>query len=350
MKKSSPQTKFILLLSISLVFIHCSSSGPKRASLDPASQKFLDVISYIILPVEEKIYREMPPEDRGEFVKDFWARRDTDPSTPENEFRSTYYTRMAVADKAFGKGIPGWKTDRGRIFVLFGPPTNILSKFMGDVPYEIGQSMKANPIETGTITERPTEIWVYDNYPEYFSGPLRLVFVDYSSTGEYKLTTKLEHTPLSMIAETWDQPNLSKYQWVGEIIDDQSKNKGIGIFDYDAAVNVVKDRTVEKLNVKVVIPLVRLQFRQDEEEKKYTAEALISVEWYDAQQNLLDRLEESVRLTLDGDQLRQAYGGNRDIRREWTIDLSPDTIRVYVSVTDGVREKRLRKLFVIGNS
>jgi len=79
----------------------------------------------------------MPPEDRAEFVADFWKRRDPTPETAANEFRSMYYTRHAVADKAFRAGIPGWMTDRGRIFILLGPPTDVIKQSMGSATKEL---------------------------------------------------------------------------------------------------------------------------------------------------------------------------------------------------------------------
>lgn len=122
MKKS--YLLYLLPLAAALL-LHpaCASRQILKPPLDSNSQKFLDLIRHIITSQEERIFREMPPEDRGEFIMDFWARRDPDPSTPENEFRSQYYTRLAVADKAFRAGIPGWMTDKGRIFILLGQPT-----------------------------------------------------------------------------------------------------------------------------------------------------------------------------------------------------------------------------------
>jgi len=76
----------------------------KKLSLDPKSQKFLDQIRYIITLQEERIFREMPSEYRGGFIADFWRRRDPTPDTEANEFRKQYYTRLAVADKAFRAG------------------------------------------------------------------------------------------------------------------------------------------------------------------------------------------------------------------------------------------------------
>ena len=93
---------YLFLLILSLYFhLACASYKILKAPIDQNSQKFLDLIRYIIIPQEEKIFREMPPEDRGEFITDFWRRRDPSPETKTNELRSQYYTRLAVADQAF---------------------------------------------------------------------------------------------------------------------------------------------------------------------------------------------------------------------------------------------------------
>ena len=101
MRKISTAIKLSFCCCLCFLLVCCASKDPGKVSLDPESQKFLDYIGYVILPVEEKIFREMPLEDRGDFIKDFWARRDPDPSTPINVFRQAYYTRLATADKAF---------------------------------------------------------------------------------------------------------------------------------------------------------------------------------------------------------------------------------------------------------
>jgi len=119
---------FCTLLCCGLVLLHvgCASQGLNKARLDPEGERILDLLGYIVLPVEEKILREMPPEDRKEFVADFWTRRDPDLSTAENEYRKEYYTRMARADKAFTAGKPGWKTslpESPSQFPMGGPVT-----------------------------------------------------------------------------------------------------------------------------------------------------------------------------------------------------------------------------------
>jgi len=312
MKKMSTAIKLTICLSLCLLLVYCASKGPGKVSLDPESQKFLDYIGYVILPVEEKIFREMPPEDRGDFIRDFWARRDPDPSTPINEFRQSYYTRLATADKAFRAGKPGWKTDRGRIYILLGQPTNILRKAMGDVPYEENKYVKASTLETGTLTERPTEIWVYDNYPEIFSGPLRLVFVDFHGTGEYKLTTNVEITPFSMATPTWDEPDMAKYQWQGEIEMDGRGYEALAIFDYDVSL---------------------------------ICDLMISAEVIDSQNLRVSQKGEPFSRTLSKNQLKDMIKNKAQIHKEWDFSLPPGRNLVYVSVTDSVRGKKLRKLF-----
>lgn len=343
MKKVSKIIKLTICWSLCLLLVCCASKGPGKVSLDPQSQQFLDYIGYIILPVEEKIFREMPPEDRGEFIKDFWARRDPDPSTPINEFRQSYYTRLATADKAFRAGKPGWKTDRGRIYILLGRPTNILRKAMGDVPYEVGKFVTASTLETGTLTEKPTEIWVYDNYPEIFSGPLRLVFVDHYGTGDYKLTTNVEITPFSMAAPTWDEPDLAKYQWQGEIEMGGKGYEALAIFDYDVSLEIEERKAGSFVSLVINVPYARVGIRQQGE--NYICDLIISAEVIDSQNLRVSQKGEPFSRTFSKDQLRDMIKDKVQIHKEWEFSLPSGKNLVYVSVTDNMRGKKLRKLF-----
>jgi len=343
MKKMSTAIKLTICCSLCFLLVYCASKGPGRVSLDPRSQQFLDYIGYVILSVEEKIFREMPPEDRGEFIRDFWARRDPDLSTPINEFRQSYYTRLATADKAFREGKPGWKTDRGRIYILLGPPTNILRKAMGDVPYESGKYVTASTLETGTLTEKPTEIWVYDNYPEIFSGPLRLVFVDHHGTGEYKLTTNVDITPFSMGASTWDEPDMAKYQWQGEIEMDGKGYEALAIFNYDVSLEIEDGKTGSFVSLSIDVPYSRVGIRQ--EGKNYICDVIISAEVIDSQNLRVSQRGEPFSRTLSKNQLKDMIKNKVQIHKEWNFSLPPGSNLVYVSVIDSVRGKKLRKLF-----
>lgn len=342
MRKMDGLKKLLICLSLCLFLFGCASKGPGKISLDPTSQKFLDMIAYIILPVEEKIFREMPPEDRGEFIKDFWARRDPDPSTPVNEFRETHFTRLATANKAFRAGTPGSKTDRGRIYILLGPPTNVIKKAMGDVPYEQGKFVTASTLESGTLTEKPTEIWVYDNYPELFSGPLRLTFVDHYGTGDYKLTTNVSITPFSMAAPSWDKPDLAKYHLLGEIEMGEKSLGELAIFDYDVAVNVVKRVDASSAALSITIPYARLGYRKEAEE--YICDLTISAEVRDSQSRLVTKKKEPFSQRLSKEEIKGLIGNKAQISKQWELSLFSGENFIYISVADNIKEKRLRKL------
>src|SRR5580704_7723427 len=84
-----------------------------------------DVV-YIITPEELSAFKKLSnDEERDQFIEQFWLRRDPTPDTPENEYREEHYRRIAYANEHFAAGIPGWKTDRGRIYIIWGPADQI---------------------------------------------------------------------------------------------------------------------------------------------------------------------------------------------------------------------------------
>src|SRR5689334_19072299 len=80
-------------------------------------------VAYIITPEERKAWNKLQTdEEREQFIEAFWRRRDPDPDTEVNEYLEEHYERIAYANQHFSSGIPGWKTDRGRIYIMYGPP------------------------------------------------------------------------------------------------------------------------------------------------------------------------------------------------------------------------------------
>jgi len=333
MKRTFRSSDFLLCCGLILALVGCASQGPKKASLDPEGERILDLMGYIILPVEEKILREIPPEDRKEFVDDFWARRDPDPSTTENEYRKEYYTRMATADKVFKAGKSGWKTDRGRIYILLGSPTNVIRKSMGDVPSPAGEQDQ-NPMEAGTRTERATETWVYDQYQEQYGGPLTLVFIDFHSTGDYKLTSKTNMTPY-IHSWTWDPPNLAKMQIMAEIHTDIVNKSRSVIFDYDASAEITQGAERLSAQIQIGIPYGRLSYRADGE--KLACKLLISAEIRDIQKNVITKKEEPFAKSFTEDNLKGLLYSKNQIQKTWELDLSAGSEYIYISVTDTVK-------------
>lgn len=138
-------------------------------------------VEYIITSDEKKAYKALKTDaERENFIENFWRRRDPDPDTEENEYREEYYERIAYANEHFASGIPGWKTDRGRIYITFGKPDSIESHPSGgsyDRPsYEGG----------GSTTTYPFETWFYRHLDNVGDG-IEIEFVDPTGTGEYRI-------------------------------------------------------------------------------------------------------------------------------------------------------------------
>ncbi len=305
---------------------------------------------YIITPQEEKIFREMPPEDRHEFIKDFWQRRDPTPETQDNEFRSQYYSRLAVADKAFRTGIPGWMTDRGRIYILLGPPTDVIKKSMGEATVEFSKDrreLSTNLLEDGTITERPTEIWVYNQYSDYFSGPLRLVFVDYESDGDYKLTTDVEVKPFSMMSYIQSDPNLVKYQWIGEIVKEESEPQILPFLDYSKSFGNMKKNKGGNYTVECFfeIPFEAIGYLKKNSHYVYNLE--LNIEAKNMELESIYKEKKETKKELSAEQIREKIDGGDSIVESITIPLEKGTNKIYFSVQDKIQQQRLRKLDII---
>jgi GWxTD domain-containing protein len=117
------QTLFVIILAV-LISASCGISG--KVALDPESRNFYETARLVMTKEEKDIFHHLPDqESRQEFIRDFWAKRDPDPDTEGNEFKEEFFRRIEYANLRFREGIPGWKTDRGRIYIYLGPPDKI---------------------------------------------------------------------------------------------------------------------------------------------------------------------------------------------------------------------------------
>lgn len=139
-----------------------------------------DVV-YIITPEERATFEKLTTdEEREQFIEQFWYRRDSDPRTSVNEFKVEHYRRIAFVNERYGSGKPGWRTDRGRIYIVHGPPDQV-------EPHRAGGPYQRPTWEGGgTTVTFPFEIWRY-RYIEGLGQDIELEFVDPSYSGEYKL-------------------------------------------------------------------------------------------------------------------------------------------------------------------
>src|SRR5580658_5825297 len=139
-------------------------------------------VPYIISDEERSAFLQLQTnEEREQFIEAFWQRRDPTPDTVENEFKEEHYRRIAYANERFSSGIPGWRTDRGRIYIMWGPPDEIETHSAGST-YERPMSEGG-----GEATVYGFDDWTY-HYMEGIGENITIEFVDPTGTGEYHIS------------------------------------------------------------------------------------------------------------------------------------------------------------------
>ncbi|HXU48050.1 MAG TPA: GWxTD domain-containing protein, partial [Candidatus Binatia bacterium] len=163
------------------------SNSALYKELDTPYKKWLDEdVAYIITPEERDTFLHLQTnEERETFIEAFWQRRNPNPDSPDNTYKDEIYRRIAYANEHFASGIPGWKTDRGRIYITWGPPDERDEHTAGeqwDRPMDQGG---------GTTTTYAYENWRY-RYLAGYNGDhqenVEFEFVDPTGTGEFHLT------------------------------------------------------------------------------------------------------------------------------------------------------------------
>ena len=167
-----------------------------KQELKGVYKKWVDEdVRWIITDQEMQAFKSLSnDEERDQFIENFWLRRNPNPDSPENEYREEHYARIAYANEHFAAGKPGWRTDRGHIYIAFGKPDSIDSHPSGgsyDRPMEEGG---------GNTSTFPFEIWHY-RYLEGIGDNIDIEFVDTCMCGDYHMTIDrsekdaLKHTP-----------------------------------------------------------------------------------------------------------------------------------------------------------
>jgi GWxTD domain-containing protein len=207
-------------------------------SLDSGSRDFLSKVRYIITKQERERFLAIPAVERRDFIEEFWKKRDPTPGTEVNEFRDQYFARIAEANRLFTEAAePGWLSDRGRIYILLGPPTNRATYPRGVTSYDV-----------------PREFWYY--------GFFIILFTDQAWNGNYKLD------PLS--AEQISIINRAQKEWQPQIAAEK------GQIEFDA-----KTRKAEagEVFVEVTIPYRVIWF--DSKDKTLRARFVITLDLMD---------------------------------------------------------------------
>ncbi len=154
-----------------------------KQELSKTYKKWLDEdVRWIITDEEKQAFMQLSnDEERDQFIEQFWLRRDPTPDTVENEYKEEHYRRITYANEHFAAGIPGWKSDRGRIYIMYGPPDQIDSHPSG------GFYQRPQEEGGGTTSTFPFETWRY-RYIEGIGQEIEIEFVDTCMCGDYHMT------------------------------------------------------------------------------------------------------------------------------------------------------------------
>jgi GWxTD domain-containing protein len=174
----------LLFVAVTSGFAQDVSSKIRKVKKEPATvlkDWAKKDVPYIITDAERKAYEALKTdEERENFIAKFWDRRDPDPDTEENEFRTEYYERIAYANEHFTAAVPGWRTDRGQVYITRGKPDSIDSHPSG------GTYDRPSYQGGGTTATYPFEIWFYRHLDGIGDG-IEVEFVDATGSGDYRM-------------------------------------------------------------------------------------------------------------------------------------------------------------------
>lgn len=279
----------LLLISWIVVFFGSCRYYKLEQKLDPVNKEWYNKVRYIITKEESHIFLDLPDEEKEQFKEEFWARRDPDPNTEENEFQLEYFKRMDEADELFiSEGRPGWMTDRGRIWILFGPPLDRLT-------YPMGYN----------ASTRCQEIWYYGDFP--------VVFVDNTCTGSYRLVTydlsSIRSFNLMYMHELSAAQAAAQQTIVGRVEDVS--------FDWDIDKTVDNPERVEGI-ILVKIPYANIWFA--EEGSKLVTTLELRLELKDSEENIVWEYQDTFKVETDEEDLGDKKGDEYKVEIPFVLE------------------------------
>ncbi len=317
--------------------------------LDPVNADFLSKVSYIITKEESKIFLELPPFARTKFIEEFWKRRDPTPETERNENKEDYFERIEEANRLFrGGGRPGWLQDRGRIYILFGPPNERQTYPMGGWaidPYADAREMTGSRrVASG---EKPNEVWIYYSLFSSLQKPhvTRLVFVDSSGTGDYRLISNLDELlPGTMGIETQFAPDLD---YIHELSKEESARAKIHLekvlFDFSWEFIKKKNRELgSNLLIHIALPYKKIIFAKEKDMLKANME--LEAQLKDTADKIIWQFGEEYKLSFRDEFFKQNKEGFLDIEipvKKW---LKKGNYSVYIRLKNLSGDQEIKKL------
>jgi len=289
-----------LCLALGLAFLLACSAGRMPKNLNPEEQEFISTVRFIITGKERKAFLALPPSERSRFIEEFWQSRDPDPTTELNEYKVEHLGRIAEAKHLFTEAAgTGWLTDRGRVYILLGPP----------------EQREQYPQGYFNFT-RPIELWRYGFYELYF--------IDSRLNGNFELVPE----SAQMISEiNVAQMSLRSRSTTGE-------EKAVVDFNVDVRKTSERERVV-----RVSIPYEKIWFSAAGTE--FSANLELIWEVYDAADKRIQEGSKKFPFSLTRDQLKAQRG------KEWSaeipLDLGPGDYQIALTMKNLTDQKEVRK-------
>ncbi|MBS3820125.1 GWxTD domain-containing protein [bacterium] len=295
MKKSNQY--LITFILVSFFLSSCSLFTPKK-NLSPDHQEFLSKVRYIITQKEKKRFLKLAPSKRDEFIEEFWEKRDPDPETEENEFKKKYFERIEEANHLFAEGATaGWLEDRGRIYILLGPP----------------EHRDAYP-RGYTFYGPPMEIWYYGIYP--------IVFTDKFYSGDYNLEPgSAQNLALLLKAQMDLKPDVEMDRVP---------------FDFNLKLEKLSPGQIK---IQVHVPYETISFK--EEKEKLQTILSLHMEIFTQSQEKIWNFQKDYPLSLTPERLKEKRGKSYVI--PFQKEFSPGTYRVTVSLENQTDTQTIEK-------
>jgi len=287
--------------AIGLVFFISCSAGQMPKNLAPEEKEFLSNVRYIITKQEKKAFLGLPPSERPRFIEDFWKSRDLDPGTDINEYKIEYLKRISEAKHLFSEGgTTGWLTDRGRIYILLGPPEQRDTYPSGYFDYN-----------------QPIEVWHYGFY--------QLYFVDSRWNGNFELVPESAR----VLAEI----NTAQIQLRRQPAASQGEN---ALADFKVDVRKTSDRV---RTIAISIPYKDIWFSA--EGKRFEASLELIWEVYDAADKKIQEGTKTFPLSLTREQLKELTG--REWLAEVPLEFEPGDFQIALTLKNLTDQNQVRK-------
>jgi len=287
---------------VASVLLFSCSMGRMPKNLKPEEKEFLSYVRYIITGEERKTFLDLPPSERPRFIEEFWKKRDLEPGTEVNEYKNEYLKRIEEAKHLFPEGgTSGWLTDRGRIYILLGPPEQ-------REQYPRGYSFYGVPME----------IWHYGFY--------QIIFFDRRWNGNFELDAQS-----AMMLSDINTAQMNLRARIGK-----GSAEGQAMSNFKIDFRLIGDRSQL---VVVSLPYRDLWFTSEKERFKVDME--VAWEVYDADDQRIREGSKSASLDFDQKELKEHSGQEFSI--EFPLELAPGDYQIAVTLKNLTSDHEVRK-------